>query len=79
MKSLLWSLYSLLTEVLTENEDAAKLEEEKFILVESSNSNLQEQFSKLSCQVGRNQAEVGCNVQTVNDEPSLDKKLHHVF
>ncbi|KAF2287330.1 hypothetical protein GH714_039644 [Hevea brasiliensis] len=61
------------------NEDAAKLEEEKLIVVENQDSNLQEQFSKLSCEVERNQAELACNVQSVNDEPSLDGKLHQVF
>ncbi|KDP32523.1 hypothetical protein JCGZ_14726 [Jatropha curcas] len=62
------------------NADAARLEDKNLTVGENQGSNLQEQFSKLFCiesvsEVGKNQAELACNIHFVNDKPSIDRKL----
>ncbi|XP_015577926.2 increased DNA methylation 1 [Ricinus communis] len=66
------------------NKGETKSEDNISIVGESKGSNLREQFSKQFCEesvsvVGRSQSEVACNVQSVNDELSLDRKVQQVF
>ncbi|WCJ32251.1 Acyl-CoA N-acyltransferase with RING/FYVE/PHD-type zinc finger protein [Euphorbia peplus] len=55
---------------------------DKVMVGEMEVGNLQDQFSKLSCEMlvsESEEAETDCNIQSVNDEPSFDRKQHQVF